>query len=383
MGAGAVGWYDQEEHLAPQVDIGGLEWTDDDDPWSPNTGPTQAVPIASERPAPAETTGWGLEDMAVDAGAPGGFPAAAVRLARERPHTAEASDASRDAAKVLLGLAASNDEASLREYLRPDPQQSDVTWTVACYQIGDLTPCALMDFASPVAAVNTLADCGQASHVAAEFVASTPAGSRWTALTRTGQTIGFQLPDGRTASDARRDGADSSPLATEHWRQQLHRWATTAPLDRRPTTSAASNEAIPSPQPAIQERPAPVAPTAAAGGDELERALALVVATLRKVESDLHGGGRTDVAVLSRLEALERRVSDFEAAFEVALDQRVHALARYCAELTRAFSAEQQAATARIESRLDDLIARLPKPLGTGGDDVNAEQRGGDVIAEA
>ena len=39
--------------------------------------------------------------------------------------------------------------SKLRSLLTPDPVNDNVTWTVACYQVGDLTPSAVRDFPEP------------------------------------------------------------------------------------------------------------------------------------------------------------------------------------------------------------------------------------------
>ncbi len=321
----------------------------------------------------------------LDAAAASSFRTAAVRLARQQPETDGATEAARDAAQALLSLAASLDEVALRQFLRPDPREAEATWTVACYQIGDLTPCALLDFASPVAAVASLAGCGEPSHVAAELVASNPTGTRWTALTRTGRAVSFQLPNGRSASDATQGGLGELSLAAEHWRAQLSRWAArgnedarspsvTAPpvVTPRPPVASTPTDAPPlevegragsTPSERVSKRPPRVAERPGASGGDLERALELVVATLRSVEAHAGASDQPNFEVLSRLDALDRRMSEFQATFEAALDRRIHALASYTAELTRAFVAQGNATTARLDARLDELMARFPGPI--------------------
>lgn len=343
------------------------------------------------------------EDAEPDDEHPADFRASAVRLARAKPRTNQAIKAAREAAQALRDLADARNDAALRQYLRPDPEQADVTWTVACYQIGDLTPCTLKDFASPVAAMRNLADCGQASHLAAELVASTPSGTRWTAVLRTADQLSFQLPNDQSAAT----GADSgSAVAASHWRQQLARWeaATVDGSDAgRASTKAASRKAASGkaaaksgsakassakagaptagaskagaakggpakPQAARPSRPTkvPPAPAPAPSSDslELERALEMVVATLHRVEVNARSAEHPDALVLSRLDALDRRMSEFEVAFEAVLDRRIHALARYTAELTRAVTTQQQAINAQLEARLAELMAYLPRPVG-------------------
>lgn len=97
------------------------------------------------------------------------------------------------AARALVALADDADGNELRSLLRPDPGEPATSWTVACYQIGDLVPTAMRDFSDPVAAVRTLVHCGDPDHVAGELVASNATGMHWTALVRTGSDARFQL----------------------------------------------------------------------------------------------------------------------------------------------------------------------------------------------
>lgn len=132
------------------------------------------------------------------------FELASVRLAWAGPKDgttwpldalAEVAATTREAeaARALVALADAGDEDALRRYLRPDPDCTAVSWTVACYRIGDLVPHVMRDFTDPVAAVTTLAGCGEPEHMAAELVASTPRGLCWVALARAGDQVRFQL----------------------------------------------------------------------------------------------------------------------------------------------------------------------------------------------
>jgi hypothetical protein len=150
---------------------------------------------------------------------------AAVRLSVVPASQLSGAVEAADAASALMDMAAEGDEAGLRQVLRPDPQRSDGTWTVACYQIGDLTPSELRDFASAVEACEALAVCDNPSHVAAELVVSTTGGIRWTAAYRTGSKLTFQLPGTSSASSASSAADEGLAEAVDHWRQQLERWA--------------------------------------------------------------------------------------------------------------------------------------------------------------
>jgi len=152
------------------------------------------------------------------------FRRAAVALAEVGPERADGSPESELAAAALSAMASVGEGSGLAQVLRPDPICDQVTWTVACYRIGDLTPSELRDFPTATEAMARVAGCADPSHVAAELVASTEAGVRWTAVFRTGRQLRFQLPGGRTASDA--SAADPSLLggALARWDEQLRRW---------------------------------------------------------------------------------------------------------------------------------------------------------------
>jgi hypothetical protein len=349
-----------------------------------------------------------VDGPVLDAVAAENFRRSAVRLAREQPQTDEATEAARQAAEALIVLATNRDEAALGQFLRPDPRVAETTWTVACYQIGDLTPCALLDFANPVAAVNSLARCGDASHVAAEMVASTLTGTRWTAMLRTGTLVRFQLPDDRSASDETWESPGEMSLADRHWRDQLSQWAAAggATAAARTTPAATTTTAAPVPRPnrdlilaaaKIPSRPVKAPPPRRGGrpdGAGLEQALELVIEALRTVEDRSQQAAepahdeillRLDALdrrmsafqasldiepqppaapagdeILRRLDGLDRRMSEFQATVEEALEGRLQALASYSGELAQALAAQQNVTVGRLEARLDQLAALPP-----------------------
>src|SRR3954447_7390194 len=153
------------------------------------------------------------------------FRLAAVRLSDERPDTDAYRAAATEAASHLVGLALADAGEDLRRLLTPDPAEVNVIWTVACYQIGDLTPSAIRDFPDPVDAVATVAACPDETHVAAELVASTEHGLRWTAVLRTNDLLSFQLPSSDTASDASRERPGDLAAALKRWRERLVDWS--------------------------------------------------------------------------------------------------------------------------------------------------------------
>jgi uncharacterized coiled-coil protein SlyX len=131
-----------------------------------------------------------------------------------------------------VGLALAEAEDDLRRLLTPDPAATEVIWTVACYQIGDLTPSAIRDFPDPVDAIATVAACPEEMHVAAELVASTAQGLRWTAVLRTNDLLSFQLPGPDTASDASRERPGDLSAALKRWRDRLADWSAHAGHER-------------------------------------------------------------------------------------------------------------------------------------------------------
>ncbi|MDP9074556.1 MAG: hypothetical protein M3N98_10350, partial [Actinomycetota bacterium] len=247
-------------------------------------------------------------------------------------------------------LARADDETVLRELLRPDPLVGGVTWSVACYQIGDLTPNALKDFSNPVSAVSTLASCPNRSHVAAELVASTAAGMRWTAMTRTGTLLGFQMPDLTSASHASREHPGELTTAVQHWGDQIARWASGG--GDEPDLSFA-----PAPQWMDAEVGAAVESVAA---EDLDEVLELFVMALRSCENREKRQRQSNDELLARLDDIGRKMAEFQASVEAEVGRRIHALATYVAEVAGAFAAQQTTTSERLEARLDQITAMLP-----------------------
>lgn len=157
---------------------------------------------------------------------------AAVALGRPGSDAEQVRTLGHRAATALVRLAELGTATVLAETLRPDPDESEVTWTVACYQIGDLVPCALRDFGDPVQAVRALETCPEASHVAAELLASTASGLRWSALVRTGKQVVYQAPTPESASCAATTSPDTLRGALDAWSDRLARWAAMAASGR-------------------------------------------------------------------------------------------------------------------------------------------------------
>jgi hypothetical protein len=159
------------------------------------------------------------------------FRRAVVALLEDAPGSEAARQHSTEAASALFAGAVAGD-AGLAQILRPDPDDAGpVTWTVACYQIGDLSPSTLRDFTDVNDAVQAVAHCPEPAHVAAELLASSASGLRWPAMVRTGEMLHFQLPGTSAGGEPGVGGVlDAAP----------HRW-----VDRLASSTAPAPAAIP------------------------------------------------------------------------------------------------------------------------------------------
>jgi hypothetical protein len=245
--------------------------------------------------------------------------------------------AAAEAARLLVGLALSGASDELGELLVPDPAVSDNSWTVACYEIGGLTPVAIREFDDPVEAVVTVAACTD-EHVAAELVASNEQGLRWTALWRTDDHVSFQLPSTETAQagDDAEEGECSADLldALQRWRVRLAEWsgrdATAAvlqPADMQPAFPLQLHfPGFPAPparaEPTRTADPSatlmPPSRTASVQLHALEHRLSGIESTLKSFSSELRAFA---------LDA-ERRQDMTSAAVEDAIDLRFQVLSR-------------------------------------------------------
>ena len=303
-----------------------------------------------------------------DADSAQSFRMAAVRLAGTSRESDVGREASRQAGEALAALARADDEQLLRELLRPDPLVGGVTWSVACYQIGDLTPNALKDFSNPVSAINTLASCPNKSHVATELVASTPAGMRWTAMTRTGSLVGFQLPDMGSASHASSEHPGELTTAVQHWSEQIGRWAGD-PKDEPMTElnfGPAPQWQSETDQPDTHLALRPGEAVEAVDPDDVEEVLELVVTALLSVERREHAERKASEELLARLDDIGRRMNEFQTSVEAEVGRRIHALATYVSEVAGAFAAQQASSSERLEARLDQIAALIPAARRSG-----------------
>jgi hypothetical protein len=216
------------------------------------------------------------------------FRRAVVALLADAPETETARQHGAEAAAALVAGAIAGD-AGLAQILRPDPDDpGPVTWTVACYQIGDLSPSTLRDFTEVHEAVQAVAHCPEPAHVAAELLASSASGVRWAALVRTGELLRFQLPSA---------GADGDP-GTGRVTEVAPRW--TGELTR----------SVAAPGAAIDDTPAPAAPEV---GVVLAQILEAVQGLARGVEELASSRD-----VWERLYTLEQRVVEVQLRLEVS-----------------------------------------------------------------
>lgn len=244
------------------------------------------------------------------------FRRAAVALAGSATGSPEARELATIAADALAAMAAAGDEAGLRSVLRPDPDWEAVAWTVACYQIGDLTPSALRDFADPVEAVATLVRCDNPSHLAAELLVSAEDGLRWTAAVRTGDRCSYQLLAPGTCSD----GHDSGRLASVfiRWGLRYEEWAAVP-------ARVAVPRAAPTGEPPQPGRPEPGAPAFAAPPPfpDLGSIESAVVRAVEGVERSIaHFPAEYD----RRLERIERRLDEISGTLAALRDGQLGSL---------------------------------------------------------
>ncbi len=240
----------------------------------------------------------------------------------------ERERAALEAGSAIGDLAADGRADDLRSVLTPEPSNANVTWTVCCYQIGDLAPSGMHDFADPVAALHCLVACPDASHIAGELIASTRSGLCWTALTRTNQRLRLQLPGPSTLHDVGDGQAGAAALRA--WDDQLGRWLggdgegeKCAELDGE--ADSADDAAAPGPvELAVDSARGPGGREPSSGADVLERLDGLtsrlgsaeldrswLVDRLVSVEVAAAVSGRR---VDDRIEAIERRLERIERA---------------------------------------------------------------------
>lgn len=282
------------------------------------------------------------------------FRSAVVAATRATDDVAR-REALRAAAGAAISLAVNGAESELRSLLTPDPVNANVTWSVACYQIGDLTPSAVRDFADAAEAVTTVSQCNDIGHVAAELVASTSMGIRWVALVRTNTTTQLRLPDADATSDSTGRHASELGDAQRRWRRRIAAWSegTDAGID------LADGDELAAPAPATR-------PTRGPSRSTGERAV------------EPTGGGGAGIAELAslreQLRAVERQLARLDSVITggVGHDEeragRLHALlAEVEARLVDA-SLDTRSGLANVEHRLGERMASVRDTLVRGLD---------------
>jgi hypothetical protein len=259
------------------------------------------------------------------------FRLAAVRLSDEQHDSDAYRAAATEAASLLVGLALADASDDLRRLLTPDPAATEVIWTVACYQIGDLTPSAIRDFPDPVDAVATVAACTEEAHVAAELVASTAQGLRWTAVLRTNDLLSFQLPSADTASDASRERPGDLSAALKRWRERLVDWSAHAGHER-------DTEAV-----------------GFAQLDAVEATLMPSPQSLPSVMSSAVTPSVTSVAFNERFSSLEQRLSGLEAS----IGGLASVLERVSGSIEQTIESRFRSMASMMNSALSDLEYNL------------------------
>ena len=287
------------------------------------------------------------------------FRRAAVAMALEADPATRSQAEARECAAALSDLAVAAHETQLAALLRADPSAADATWTVACYQIGDLSPSALRDFAEAAPAVRTLFACETAAHVAAELIVTNGDSVRWTALVRSGTDVVYQ-PLTPVSATAPTDGGLRE--VRNRWEDQLLLWAADPTRDLDP----------PADEPVRQPDGAGPQPAVADGspiGAVLGEVLGEVLEAVRHIEARLPAAGAELPAPAPRpgdtgasgssLELLAGRLEAVEA--ELAHADR------------RAENLESQ--LRQVEGRLAASEARLAG-AGAGGLDRMARRPG-------
>lgn len=162
-----------------------------------------------------------------------------------------------DAADVIVQLGGREAAIELASILRPDLETGDVTWTIACFELGSVAPCGLHEVHDPVDAVAMLVDCQHDDHVASELVCTGGDGLQWVALYRADHRIEFQLPDLDNLSAPE---SETTAIALQRWQRHIsyHRLRLDDHVDPGATTPAEVDEHVtPASRPALRTPPLP------------------------------------------------------------------------------------------------------------------------------
>jgi hypothetical protein len=296
-------------------------------------------------------------DIAADPRAGRGFRVAAVRLSVQKTETEGFLDASAEAARWLFSLALAGSADELRRLLSPDPIDHAVTWTVDCFQTGDLTPIATRDFDDPVEALTAVADHSDEERAASELVACTAQGLRWTAIVRTHDRVLFQLPNAETFTDRSDAGGDVPAL--RRWRKRLADW------------SAHSGGELDTD---VIARLEPTTATAGASTFVLDERFAVLTRRLAAIEASMSGlsldvetvtlaaNERETIAVAERERDAEAATADVDARLAV-FESALRGVEARTAEVDATTAADVDARIAAFESVMRDALSMVSVEL--------------------
>lgn len=259
------------------------------------------------------------------------LPQAAAYLATTAPDSPTRRSLGRAVGRALVDLADSGADAVLRFVLTPDPGEHDVIWTVRCFEAGGIVPALVRDFPDCAEAVTHLGECEDDGHLFAELIASSPLGLRWTALTRTGRAVSFELPDPTTLKDPNGRHPEALAQAFTRWNERLASWQVGAdgstgrenPTGTDGVTSAATapptTATAEAPELSDEARPGPADPGDPATAEKLEaleremRAMRLESATLHTA---LHLMAERFATVVIGIESMQGITESMSEAIE-------------------------------------------------------------------
>jgi uncharacterized coiled-coil protein SlyX len=198
-------------------------------------------------------------------------------------------------------------------------------------------------------------------HVAAELVASTAQGLRWTAVLRTNDLLSFQLPGPETASDASRERPGDLSAALKRWRDRLADWSAHAGHERDTEAvgfaqlnaiDATSVVALPQALPAVIASSAP-AVTSVAFNERfgaLEQRLAglesLLTSLTTEISSFASAAHRRELAMEQAAQAMDARFNKMASIVHQSL-----------ADVERNLSERVDTAEQRVKTTLRDTAS--------------------------
>ncbi len=285
------------------------------------------------------------------------FRAAAVRLSKQEPETEAHLVASGDAARLLIDLARLGASDELRRLLTPDPAESKPTWTVVCFETGNLAPVDVREFVDPAEAIAAVAECAEPEHTASELHACAARGVRWVAVSRVHGRVLFQLPDDLTVSGGADEPDRATPLVAEallRWRERVATWSAKDSSARGGVASPAESEA----------RMYAVAPSVDRRVEELEQRLLAIETSIRQAIAGV------STRVSSSMAEFDERLRARIDTVEHRLLATVHDGVRSLAEVDTAAPEVSHAAAARANVERVAVEVELRDEIETALDDL-------------